>query len=167
LLELLAEPNWTFESRGRILPTTTRPLIHYHDGRIILNFLRQPLIGLETLPRPKKFPQISPKQLEALDAIESVARKHQLAMNLQPGDLTFINNFGILHARGDFQDTKAASRYHVRMWLKNETLAWKLPRSLKEGNKAIFETRGGEVEERWNIVAVPRLSFVVQERLCS
>lgn len=103
--------------------------------------------------------------MEALDAIESIARKHQLVMNLQPGDLTFVNNFGILHAREAFHDTKIASRYHVRMWLKNQALAWKLPRSLKEGNMAIFED--GEIEERWNIMAAPRLSFVVQERLCS
>src|SRR5207247_731965 len=100
-----------------------------------------------------------PKQLEALDAIKSIAQKHQLILNLQPGDLTFINNFGILHAREAFQDTKAASRYHVRMWLKNEALAWKLPRPLQEGNMAIFEAGDAGIEERWNILAAPRVSF--------
>jgi hypothetical protein len=53
------------------------------------------------------------------------------------------------------------------MWLKNEALAWKLPRPLQEGNMAIFEAGDAGIEERWNILAAPRLSFAIQERLCS
>jgi hypothetical protein len=78
------------------------------------------------------------------------------------GDLTFINNFGILHARDAFQDTGSQRRYLVRIWLKNPSLAWALPAALQHGNYMVFHDDA--VEENWNIVPDPEFQFQVYER---
>jgi hypothetical protein len=165
LLEVLARPNWPFDSRGRLFDCNKRPLLFYHGGRIILNFAREPLIGLDNVKRTEGFPVLSGEQREALDLIESLARESQLILDIQPGDLTFINNHALLHSREAFEVGPRATRYLVRMWLKNGELAWKLPYQLQMGNQRIYESN--ELEEKWNVVALPKLRFKLSERLCS
>ena len=152
-------------SRGTLFDCNTRSLLYYHGGHMILNFAREPLIGLSGIARTSGFPELSKEQREALDFIEVIARRGQLTLKTQPGDLTFINNHALLHSRDAFTDSPGANRYLVRMWLKNCKLAWKLPRSLQMGNHRIYDDN--ELEERWNIVAEPKLRFKLSERLCS
>ncbi|KAF1994401.1 Clavaminate synthase-like protein [Amniculicola lignicola CBS 123094] len=165
LVELLARPDWSFDSRGPLLPACSRPLLFYQSGRIILNFAREPLVGLQDVSRAINVPRISSKQLEALDTIEAIANEHQLVLNLRPGDLTFINNHAVLHSREAFEDDATNQRYLIRFWLKNKELAWKLPRQLQYGNSRLYDAI--DIEERWNIIHVPRLKFKLSERLSS
>jgi hypothetical protein len=132
---------------------------------MILNFAREPLLGLEDVNRTAGLGALSPKQREALDFIEELAKESQLVVDAQPGDMLFLNNHGILHSREAFLDAPGASRYLVRMWLKHKTLAWKLPRALQDGNLRIYDDN--EVRERWNIADVPKLQFRLSERLTS
>lgn len=125
----------------------------------MFHFVREPLTGFDDKCRFKSMSVLSSKQLEALDTLESIAQKHQLVLSMQPGDLTFINNYGLLHSREAFEDDSAHTRHLVRMWLKNEKLAWKLPSPLDHGNRIIF---GDNVMgEKWNILPTPRLSFKI------
>jgi hypothetical protein len=140
-------------------------LLYYHGGNIILNLAREPLLGLKHVPRTENLPDLSPMQCEALDLIETFAQEGQLTLATEPGDLTFINNHALLHSREAFEDSPEAIRYLVRMWLKNKSLAWKLPKSLQMGNSRIYDDN--ELSNRWNVVAVPRLRFKLSERLCS
>jgi hypothetical protein len=139
--------------------------LYYHGGHVILNLAREPLIGLQSVPRAENIPELSSKQREALDLIESLAQEGQLILATEPGDLTFINNHALLHSREGFEDSPNATRYLMRMWLKNKSLAWKLPRSLQEGNSRIYDEN--ELGNRWNVVAIPRLRFKLSERLSS
>lgn len=132
---------------------------------MILNFAREPLTGIAGIARTTDLPELSNLQREALDLIENIARENQLLLNTRPGDLTFINNHAILHSRESFEDTSENSRYLVRMWLKNASLAWKLPRPLQFGNSRIYDDN--ELQERWNIVPEPKLRFKIGERLSS
>ncbi|PMD45737.1 Clavaminate synthase-like protein, partial [Hyaloscypha variabilis F] len=163
LLEVLATPNWTFDHRGRLMEPDKRPLLYYHGGKVILNFVRQPIMGLANVARSNGLPTVTPQQVEALDAIQSIAEKHQHHLSMQLGDLIFINNLSILHAREGFQDDEENTRYLVRMWLKNESLAWKLPLPLQRGNERLFNSL--DIEEKWNIRYQPRLRFPLRERL--
>ncbi|KAH6673450.1 hypothetical protein B0J14DRAFT_480841 [Halenospora varia] len=165
LLEILATPNWSFDSRGELFECNSRSLLHYHGGNIILNLAREPLLGLKHIPRTENLPELLPKQREALDLIETFAQEGQLILATEPGDLTFINNHALLHSREAFEDSPEATRYLVRMWLKNKSLAWKLPRSLQIGNSRIYDDN--ELGNRWNVVAVPKLRFKLSERLSS
>lgn len=144
-------------------PTDMRPLLYYHDQRVMMNFVRDPLLGLSWITRTPGLPRLTPIQVEALDVVQTIAEAHHLALNMQPGDLTFVNNFATLHAREAFQDSDTQSRYLVRMWLKNAELAWSLPAALAAGNARVFDNE--EVDEDWNIVYKPRLLFHLAERM--
>lgn len=167
LLQLLAEPIWPFDSRGRFFESSTRPLLYYHGQKVILNFAREPLLGLNGVRRAQGLATLSAKQREALDLVERIAAENQLFVSAQPGDLLFVNNHGILHSREAFEDGPGSgqSRYLVRMWLKHPALAWKLPGVLREGNSRIYDEN--ELGERWNIVDVPKVQFRLSERLTS
>ena len=149
--------------RNRISEPRIRPLLYFHGGRVLFNCSRHSLEGSKGLIRAADLPCVTDTQREALDVIQAIAERHQVTLRMQRGDLTFINNFAMLHSRRAFQDDEVNSRYLVLLWLKAERLAWKLPRPLHLGNHTIFYNR--EVEEKWNIVAVPKLRFPLHERL--
>ncbi|KAK6338446.1 hypothetical protein TWF730_002506 [Orbilia blumenaviensis] len=164
-LEVLAQPDWAFDSRSELLPTNTRPLLSYHDQRLILNFSREPLVGLKGVKRNPKLPVLNTKQKRALDLVESIASRNKVVLDLIPGDVLFINNLGILHSREAFENNRECTRYLVRMWLKNSELAWNLPSHLQTGNSRIYEEN--EFEERWNPVPEPKLRYTVADRCTS
>jgi hypothetical protein len=182
LRELFAQPIWSFDrydqpnqsaltpsnpsrSRGKFFDCSTRPLLYYHGGRIMMNYAREPLLGLNGIRRTPGLETLSDEQHRALDVLEEIATRNQIVVDTQPGDLLFINNHGVLHSRDAFVDAPEAPRYLVRMWLKNLELAWKLPRALQEGNARIYEEN--ELGEQWNIVDAPRVQFRLSERLTS
>ncbi|KAJ5032593.1 uncharacterized protein L3040_009191 [Drepanopeziza brunnea f. sp. 'multigermtubi'] len=49
-------------------------------------------------------PLLSTAQLDALETVVATPNKHHLKVSMQPGDLQFVNNCAILHAREPFQD---------------------------------------------------------------
>jgi len=112
-----------------------------------MNFGRAALVGSAAHPRPGNLPAINPRQLEALDAIEDIAKATQLEIQTLAGDMHFINNLAVLHRREGFTDGagEAQKRHLVRMRLRSSTLGWKIPKELerewfnafdKEGRKA-------------------------------
>ena len=106
-------------------------------------------------------PKPSARQVAALDVVQQLADKYCLCLDMVPGDIAFINNLGILHAREEFSDTPENTRYLVRMWLKNKQQAWELPRTLQRGNDRTYDETA---EEIWNILPAPRVAFKVREK---
>ena len=138
----------------------------YHvGGNLILNFSREPLLGLPGVKRTEGLRETTPLQKEALDLIEKLAQESQVTIKNQPGDLTFINNHAVLHSREAFEDADGQTRHMVRMWLKNPEMAWRLPSQLQVGNTRIYDD--DTLGERWNLVDVPRFNFKLSERLTS
>jgi hypothetical protein len=165
VIELLARPIWPFDSRSKLFEANTRPLLFYHGGKVLLNFSREPLIGLQGVRRKAGLATLTPQQREALDLVEQIAVESQIVLEAKAGDMLFVNNHAVLHSREAFSDRVYASRYLVRLWLRNAQLAWKLPRQLQVGNDRIYGDIG--VEERWNVVDEPRIDFQLSERLTS
>ena len=100
--------------------------------------------------------------MEALDAVEDAATSVQIPLKAQLGDITFVNNFSMLHARESFHDTPSQTRHLVRLWLKNSDLAYTLPAPLDELNGRLFD---GSVQRHWNVLPKARLNFTLIERL--
>ena len=126
--------------------------------------LPEALLGFEDIPRSPELPVLTEEQIEALEIVQMLAAKHRLVLVTKPGDLTFVNNFALLHSREPFDDDEQAKkcRYLVRLWLKNKELAWTLPRPLEIGNQMVFDDE--EVPEIWNIAPEQRLSYALRER---
>ena len=65
---------------------------------------------------------LSPLERAALDCFDAVAEDPDfvLEMDLQPGDIQFVNNYTVLHGRTAFTDDPAPgkNRHLVRLWLR-------------------------------------------------
>ena len=59
--------------------------------------------------------------LEALDTVSAMARdpRHNVYMDLEPGEMQFINNYHVLHGRTSYEDDAATGhkRHLKRLWL--------------------------------------------------
>ena len=90
---------------------TSRPLLHYQpaDGddpeRLIIQYARRGFTGYWGLPRSADIPPITEAQAEALDTIHFLGEKYCVNTDFQKGDIQYINNLAIFHARDGFTDT--------------------------------------------------------------
>lgn len=80
----------------------------YHPGYIIAAQNKYPEI-----------PRLSDLQKELLRIIDELADNPELhfEMELNPGDMQFINNNVIFHSRTAFQDSKDQKRHLLRIWI--------------------------------------------------
>ena len=64
-------------------------------------------------------PRLSPAQTEALDLLHDLAEELCFEMSFAPGDIQFVNNHVIYHARTAFEDDPAqgADRLLLRLWM--------------------------------------------------
>jgi alpha-ketoglutarate-dependent taurine dioxygenase len=91
-------------------PYTVKPLLHRtpasgdNPERIVIQYARRGFTGFLHLPRSKEIPPITEAQAEALDALHFLAEKFCLTLDFQKGDIQYINNLSIFHARDGFVD---------------------------------------------------------------
>jgi len=83
---------------------TSRPLLFHVDGKIIIQYARRYFTGFQGLPRSPDIPPITEAQAEALDTLHFLAEKYALNLDFQKGDIQYINNLSIFHARSEFRD---------------------------------------------------------------
>jgi hypothetical protein len=98
---------------------------------MIIQYARRYFTGYQGLPRSPSIPPISEAQAEALDTLHFLADKHALALDFQKGDIQFVNNMSIFHARDGFTNTPGKQRHLVRLWLRDPEFAWKTPEALR------------------------------------
>lgn len=90
-------------------------------------------------------------QAEALDMVHFTAVKHCLTMQLQRGDIQLVNNLSCQHARSGFVDKPFQRRHIIRLWLRNDELAWATPEGLQQ---TWFEKYGDSKRRKaakWNV----------------
>lgn len=119
-------------------PTVLRPLLFFHDGKIILNVDRSPLQGFAGDPKLGTRP-LSTSQIKALDVLDMVAKRFSLEISLKPGDLVFVNNLSITHSRRAFEDDPKHRRHLLRLYLRNDELGWSIPRDLSNAWGFVFQ----------------------------
>lgn len=90
---------------------TSRPLLYYQrpEGdvpeRLIIQYARRAFTGYWGLPRSTDIPAITEAQAEALDTLHYTAEKNAIGLDFRQGDIQFVNNLSIFHARGGFRDS--------------------------------------------------------------
>jgi len=88
-----------------------RPLLHYIPAtekageKMIIQYARRTFTGYQALPRSTEIPPITEAQAEALDAIHFLAERFAVTLDFREGDVQFVNNLSIFHARDGFKDT--------------------------------------------------------------
>ncbi|EAW10806.1 TauD/TfdA family dioxygenase [Aspergillus clavatus NRRL 1] len=136
--------NWTVDGfNNPERPYTSRPLLYHQKAtestpeRVLIQYARRYFTGFLAQPRSANIPPITEAQAEALDALHFLAEEHSAALDFQKGDVQYVNNLSIFHARKGFRDAPGKERHLLRLWLRDPENAWETPEPLKE---------------RWNIV---------------
>ncbi|KAL4957029.1 hypothetical protein BDW69DRAFT_56065 [Aspergillus filifer] len=138
VLKTLIEPIWYFDRKGE----TSKGQDEY---------IRTSVIYLERGPNPRVYtkwdpyyvrsltrfsekglvPPLSEKQLEALQVLEETCQRLSLHMILEVGDIQFVSNSHVLHARTAYKDyaPPAPRRHLMRLWLSTPESegGWRLP----------------------------------------
>jgi len=106
---------------------------------------RQPFVtSAPSYLRQGGLPEISSAQKEALDAIHYTAREKAVALNLNRGDLVFVNNLLVLHARDGYTD-QGKPRHVQRLIVRDPSESWRLPSKLADIWGMIF----GDPNNEW------------------
>ena len=73
---------------------------------------------VESAPSVPGVPPLSPQQVEALDLLHEIGEEICVQGYFEPGDMQFINNHVVYHARGAYEDDEAGhDRLLYRLWL--------------------------------------------------
>ncbi|KAI3329435.1 Clavaminate synthase-like protein [Xylariaceae sp. AK1471] len=139
-----------------------RPLMFYHESKLMMNFGRTPLLGSATHPRPEHLPQLNDRQREALDLVEAIARAIQVEIQTRSGDMHFVNNLTILHRREGFVDGASPDekRHLVRMRLRSSSMGWSIPKSLHHEWSDAF---GEDGPKTWHLEPMPGDDFPLRK----
>lgn len=104
------------EERGGEALHYLLPVFGLREGKFTSHYSRTFIEATEKMPG---VPRLTPAQWEALDLLHEVAEELCYRMRLSPGDMQFLNNHVIYHARDAFTDDPASGRVRrlYRLWL--------------------------------------------------
>ena len=75
--------------------------------------------------------------------LSAAAGRNGVKLDSNAGDLIFLNNWAIMHARGAYVDAEDAAdeatrRHLLRLWLRNSELGWDVPTSMRGPWETVF-----------------------------
>ena len=105
------------------------------DGHFTTHYSRT---FIEAGQKAPQVPPMSAIQWEALDVLHEIADELCLTMRFEPGDIQFLNNHVLFHARTAYEDSGATRRRLLyRMWLSMAN-----SRPLPPGHGVLFGATG-------------------------
>jgi hypothetical protein len=121
LLERLYRPFPT-DRRGEVPPGKApfyeAPVFNGHDGKLSVLYSRLHIGSAQRFPEARR---LTPEDFEALDMLGELAAdpEFRLDMSFMPGDIQFLHNHTILHARTGYEDWPEIERkrHLLRLWL--------------------------------------------------
>ncbi|KAG7005765.1 hypothetical protein G7Y79_00018g045720 [Physcia stellaris] len=126
VLKLLTEPIWYFDRKGEVskgedpyIRTSVFYLEPRPNGRVYCKWDPYFIRSLTRFSTPGLIPPLSPAQLAAADLLEQTCKRLALHMVLEVGDIQFLANSHVLHARTEYTDRAppAPRRHLMRLWL--------------------------------------------------
>ncbi len=119
LLDLLYQPyprSRLGEEKGGGEMIYMLPIFGLCEGRFTSHYSRT---YIEAAQKLAHVPRLTAQQMEAMDLLAEVAETLCYRMHFQPGDMQFLNNHVIYHARDAFADDADAGRFRrlLRLWL--------------------------------------------------
>ncbi|KAL2816990.1 hypothetical protein BDW59DRAFT_152907 [Aspergillus cavernicola] len=141
LIRALAE-DWPIPSAQQPGLVNNRPLLFHQPAsetapeRVILQFSRRSFSGFGA--RSQMSTMLTPTQVEALNALHFLAEKYHVTMELKRGDMQFLNNLSMLHARKSYEDDTKNRRHLLRLWLRDPQNSWVTPEPLRNRSDRIF-----------------------------
>lgn len=136
--ELLTQPIWYFDRKGEVsagqeqwLRTSIFYLEPKEGGRVYSKWDPYFVKSLTRFSDKGLIPALSPEQSRAIQILEDTCVRLSLHMVLEVGDIQFLTNNFVFHARTEYKDhaPPLPRRHLMRLWLatpENEG-GWKLP----------------------------------------
>lgn len=122
LLDVLYEPfnvDWRGEEADGDQPWYQMPMFSVADGKLASRFAS--LAYFRSTDRFGADVAMRPEQAEALEFVQAVANRPGMALSMmfEDGDMQFLNNHVMLHAREAYEDHADPSlrRHLLRMWI--------------------------------------------------
>ncbi len=117
----------SMDARGTPVPPTAVdiPLFSNVDGQLSCFFSRQNSSeAVRQLGQP-----MDPAFSEACDHFERLSRddRFRIEFMLDPGEIMWVNNYVLVHARTEFTDSEAHKRDLLRLWLNNAPMRKVIP----------------------------------------
>jgi Taurine catabolism dioxygenase TauD, TfdA family len=99
-------------------PFYEAPVFNVHAGYVSVLYSRLHIGSAQRFPAARR---LTPEDIEALDMLNELAADPELRldMNFLPGDMQFLHNHTILHARSGYEDWPEIERkrHLLRLWL--------------------------------------------------
>ncbi|ORY67028.1 uncharacterized protein BCR38DRAFT_300793, partial [Pseudomassariella vexata] len=121
-------------------PPITRPLLHVSDGdNVVFTYSRFPMVGFKGRQRNPALPPISEAQMEAMDTVKYMMTKNAVALPWGRGDIAFINDMAIMHARSSFTESgEELQRHLLKFYLRDPAQNWQVPETAKKHWERIY-----------------------------
>jgi len=121
LLKRLYQP-FPVDRRGEVPegkgPFYEAPIFNEHDGKLSVLYSRLHIGSAQRFPDARR---LTAEDYEALDMLAALAADPalRLDMSFMPGDIQFLHNHTILHARSEYEDwpEPERKRHLLRLWL--------------------------------------------------
>ncbi|CAI9627286.1 hypothetical protein GT037_004314 [Alternaria burnsii] len=101
-----------------------RSVIACPEGMAQVAFVRSILLGSDFVPRSSDTPRLSDEQKSAVDLMCEAASRHAVKLEQKRGDILFLNNLAILHAREAYEDSESKSRHVLRLYIRDPVQTW-------------------------------------------
>ncbi|SPN99936.1 uncharacterized protein DNG_02788 [Cephalotrichum gorgonifer] len=124
--ELLTKPIWYFDRKGEVSvgqeEFTRQPIVYIENGgkgRVYTKWDPYYIRSLKRFSDAGIIPALSPEQERAALILDQTAQRLALHMVLEVGDIQFVSNSHLLHARTAYKDfaPPAPRRHLLRLWL--------------------------------------------------
>ena len=122
------------EELGGVDNTYALPVFAVRDGKFASHYSRTYVEAAQKLPHVER---VSETQWEALDLLSALGDELCYEMHLEPGDMQFLNNHVMYHARDAFEDDLASGKFRLlyRVWMSMPN-----SRALPHGYEILFGT---------------------------
>ncbi|KAJ5559924.1 hypothetical protein N7513_002323 [Penicillium frequentans] len=138
--------DWPFDGFGNVeRPYSQRPLLFHQPAtqtkpeRVMMQYARRYFTGFQAQPRSPEIPPVSQAQAEALDALHFLSEENCASLDFKKGDIQYINNHSIFHARNGFTDEPGNERHLLRLWLRDTEYSWDTAAQLHERWEHVYK----------------------------
>lgn len=144
-----------FRIRSRTDITTS---LNAAGDRLIFQYSRLPITGFRNIGANPSLPPVSSRRLEAMALVEEIALDNAFPLPCDHGDIAFINNLCLMHARTPFDlDADGAplpsARHVVKLMLRDPEMAWEVPHELDWQVERVYgpNREDGSRKEKWHL----------------
>ena len=109
-------------------PWYEMPVFTRWDDRLFVRYIRPYILASQRHAGAPRIAEDAEAAMQRVDAM-TTDPQYSVLMDLQPGDMQFVNNYHVLHARTAYQDDRNTGqvRHLKRLWLATEVLEKRPP----------------------------------------